>query len=67
MGGEKREHERGIGLGRSQGNLISVLIKPNLFWRVTETALCHYADLQDRGEEKRPRTTLLKRANERHQ
>lgn len=33
------------------GNLISVLIKPNLFWRVTETAPCHYADLQGRGEE----------------
>lgn len=36
------------------GNLISVLIKPNLFWRVTETAPCHYADLQARGEEKGP-------------
>lgn len=31
------------------GNLISVLIKLYLFWRVTETALCHYADL-GRGE-----------------
>lgn len=34
------------------GNLISVLIKSNLFWRVTETARCHYADLHGRGEEK---------------
>lgn len=32
-----------------EGNLISVLIKPNLFWMATETAPCHYAD-QGRGE-----------------
>lgn len=32
-----------------EGNLISVLIKPNLFWMATETAPCHYADL-GRGE-----------------
>ncbi len=35
------------------GNLISVLIKPNLFWRVTETAPCHYADLEGWREEER--------------
>lgn len=32
-----------------EGNLISVLIKPNLFWMVTETAPCHHAAL-GRGE-----------------
>lgn len=37
-----------------EGNLISVLIKPNLFWRVTETARCHYADLHGWGEETGP-------------
>lgn len=27
-----------------EGNLIPVLIKPNLFWMATETAPCHHAD-----------------------
>ena len=45
--GGKRDRVRVKG-----GNPISVLIKPNLFWRVTETAPCHYADLRGRREEK---------------
>lgn len=39
----------GGGVCVKEGNLISVLIKPNLFWRVTETAPCRHADL-GRGE-----------------
>lgn len=50
----KRQREREEKAGkrdgvRGGGNLISLLIKPNLFWRVTETASCHYADLQRCG------------------
>lgn len=47
-----------------RGNLISVLIKPNLFWRVTETAWCHQADLQSWGEERRPSPILSEGVNE---
>lgn len=50
-GGEKRVRERDS-VWVKEGNLISVLIKPNLFWRVTETARCHYADVHGWGEER---------------
>lgn len=40
------------------GNPISVPIRPNLFWRVTKTARCHYADLQGWREEKHPSLIL---------
>lgn len=46
------------------GNLISVLIKPNLFWRVTETAPCHYADLEGWRKEEHPSMILSKTVNE---
>lgn len=57
-GGEMREKERER-VRVKGGNLISVLIKPNLFWRVTETALCHYADQQGWGEVECPSLILL--------
>lgn len=59
-GGEMREKERErVRVKGGGGNLISVLIKPNLFWRATETALCHYADQQGWGEVECPSLILL--------
>lgn len=56
VGGGNRGRERdGLWVGGWKGgggNLISIPIKSNLFWRVTETARCHYADLRGWGEEK---------------
>lgn len=52
----KKERREGRVRGRErvwvkEGNLISVLIKPNLFWRATETAWCLYANLHGQREE----------------
>lgn len=49
--GGVRERER---VWVKEGNLISVLVKPNLFWKATETARCRYADLHGWREEKCP-------------
>ena len=54
------------GLRVKWSNLISVLIKPNLFWRVTETAPCHHADLQGSGAEDWLSPILSERVNEGH-
>lgn len=48
--GGKKTRSRKVGKGEG-GNLIPALIKPNLFWRATETAPCHYADLYTMEEE----------------